>query len=388
MKRTDSFQPYPTMLWKKNLLLSGGLLLLIFRLSICQDKSIDLLNQNQYNLIKEGKAFLINEAYQVSFFLLGELHGDKEIPMLLNALWPNMNNNGYNHIVAEISPWTAFQLEFGTDDVKSAITSLWTKEEASFVHTKTATMKNPTLWGCDMQEMQLEMLIKELAQVNPKDPMMSLLLYKVKNGYNRKMSPDLLNALITYKPPRDKQYNNTSLFENIIYSLKIDSARAFPHTKFKAQLLRENLMKQYFIKQYRNMPRKSKDKILFRYGRNHLHRGFDSRGISTMGNFVTEFALSEGLKSFNVAAFGAGGKYSMPGGTFDADERNDDLAFQFLAEHANYESTIFDLRPLRVYLHTIGYSERTNLQNRLLYWADSYDAIICFKNVTPLHSSK
>jgi hypothetical protein len=107
-------------------------------------------------------------------------------------------------------------------------------------------------------------------------------------------------------------------------SLQIDSARLFPQSKLEAQILRENLMKQYFLKQYNNLPEGSSKKILFRFGRNHLHRGFDPRGISTLGNFVTEFAISRELKSFSVAAFGAGGTCSLSGETWDADERSDE----------------------------------------------------------------
>ena len=133
--------------------------------------------------------------------------------------------------------------------------------------------------------------------------------------------------------------------------------------RLKAQEIRENLIKRNFIRQYRNLPAGDSRKILFRFGRNHLHRGFDSRGISTVGNFVSEFAISEGVKSFNVAAFAAGGECKLLGNSFNADERNDDIAFQFLSEQANYDATVFDLRPLRIYLHTIDSGKQSGLQN-------------------------
>src|SRR2546429_6602955 len=73
---------------------------------------------------------------------------------------------------------------------------------------------------------------------------------------------------------------------------------------------------------------------------NHLHRGYDARGISTLGNFIAEFALEEGEKAFNVGAFGAGGQQTVAGKTYDADERQDELAFALLAERAKYSATI------------------------------------------------
>lgn len=66
----------------------------------------------------------------------------------------------------------------------------------------------------------------------------------------------------------------------------------------------------------------------------------------------------------------------------DADERSDDLVFQFLSEQARYDATVFDLRPLRVPLRMM--QERTAVHERLLFWANSYDAIICYRKVTPV----
>ena len=73
-------------------------------------------------------------------------------------------------------------------------------------------------------------------------------------------------------------------------------------------------------------------KVLLRFGRNHLHQGHDARGISTLGNFVAEFATAHGQKVFNVGAFAAGGKETPLGNTFDADERTDELTFALLAD--------------------------------------------------------
>ncbi len=74
----------------------------------------------------------------------------------------------------------------------------------------------------------------------------------------------------------------------------------------------------------------------------------------------------------------------MMGETFDADERQDELAFALLAEIAKYPATLYDLRPLRELLHRIPHEKRSALQTNLIYWTDSYDALICYKTITPL----
>ena len=66
------------------------------------------------------------------------------------------------------------------------------------------------------------------------------------------------------------------------------------------------------------------------------------------------------------------------------DETKDDPAFALLASLARYPQTIFDLRPLRQRLHRIPEAERSTVESSLVYWADSYDAIICYRQVTPL----
>ncbi len=87
-----------------------------------------------------------------------------------------------------------------------------------------------------------------------------------------------------------------------------------------------------------------------------------------------------------MAAFAAGGKGFLAGKTFDADERQEDPAFELLASVARYPAAVFDLRPLRSLLHQVPDKDRSVVQKSLIYWADSYDAIICYREVTPLKS--
>jgi hypothetical protein len=349
-----------------------------------QHNAEELLKKYQYDIATEGQTFLLNESRYSSFFLLGELHGEQEIPQLLYSLWPKMNEQGYDHIIAELSPWSANKLEFAIAPDTLKREGLWTNKEAKFLRRTNSSSENPTIWGCDMEEVSIDLLIESLAKENPSDGKLKKLVYQLQKGYNRKLAPALLGELEGYSPVKDLRVNGISLYSSIISTLKIDSARAFPETRLKAQITRENLMKEYFFSHYKTIPKGSFTKFIFRFGRNHLHRGFDSRGISTLGNFVSELAFANGLKSFNVAAFAAGGQYSLGDQIFDADERSDDSAFQFLWEQANYNATVFDLRPLRNHLHVISSNDRTELQKRLLYWADSYDAIICYKNITPI----
>jgi len=343
-----------------------------------------ILNSNQYDIQNEGRKFLIREAVKNDFFLLGELHGDNEIPVLLSVLWPEMWKQGYRHIAAELSPWAAHQLEFvPAGQGRPGIQTLWTKQEAEAVHAL-ADSKTSVLWGCDMEEEQPQFLIRTLSSLNPADSNLTAMVEMTRHGYKRENAPDLLALAERSNTTVDEGINDVSLRENLLATLKIDANRSSAETKMIAQNDRELLMKDQFLKHYRRDSATAKTKVLFRFGRNHLHRGYDARGISTLGNFIAEFAISESKKAFNVGAFGAGGTASLVGGTWNADERNDEPAFMLLAEKARYSATLYDLRPLRALLHRIPAEKRSPMQANLMYWADSYDALICYKNVTPL----
>jgi hypothetical protein len=48
------------------------------------------LEQQEYDLSKEGRAFLVQEAANSSLFMLGELHGENEIPSLIRVIRRSM----------------------------------------------------------------------------------------------------------------------------------------------------------------------------------------------------------------------------------------------------------------------------------------------------------
>ena len=49
---------------------------------------------------------------------------------------------------------------------------------------------------------------------------------------------------------------------------------------------RETVMKEFFLAHYRAAG--GKTKVMTVFGQNHLHRGIDRPGVSTLGNFIAE----------------------------------------------------------------------------------------------------
>jgi hypothetical protein len=294
-----------------------------------------------------------------------------------------MWREGYRNIAAELSPWAAHQLEFAPVDSGSAVLGSWSKEEARFAHSVGGTTQ-AVVWGCDIDEGQPHLLIRDLAAANPSNPALQKMIEITKTGYSRPEAPELLKLAQSATGIKDQTINDASLYASVVATLEVERDR-FNRDRLSASVRRESLMKNLFLVHYQKSAASGlKPKVLFRFGQNHLHRGYDRRGVSTLGNFVAEFALAQHTTSFHVAAFAAGGKYFL-GKTVDADQRKDDPAFELLASVAQHPATVFDLRPLRVVLHQIPEKERSPALNSLIYWADSYDAIICYRQVTPFY---
>lgn len=327
-----------------------------------------------------GEALLLKEAQSHQYFLLGELHGETQLPELLSDLWPSLWKEGYRHVAAEVSPWAATHLQRNLHDDPTPVPGLWTRTQAATVN-QFAKPQDPVLWGCDIEEMQPDQLIRQMAQLNPTNTNLRRMVTLISSGYKRSQAPELLQIAQSDHPAHDVNVGGASLWGNTLGTLRVEALRSNPLTRYEASEARELLMKELFLGHSRQNPG---GKVLLRFGRNHLHRGYDARGISTLGNFVSEWALAQGQSVINVGVFAAGGKEHLAGQTFDADERQDELTFALLATLAGDTPTLFDMREMRPLLHAIPGSKRSPLDINLIDWADSYDFLLCYPEVSPL----
>ena len=309
----------------------------------------ELLRIHQYDLAAEGKALLEKEARAASFFVIGGLHGDKETPALVDSLWPTV---GYQYLAAEMSPWAASRL------------------------------KVPHMRGSDIEELQPHSLIRALAEANPQNPSLQSMLEVTKEGYKRSQATQLLALARSMATVKDSTPGGISLRQQVIRTLEVEVERANRqgNDRLAASVTRETVMKEFFLAHYRAAG--GKPKVMTVFGQNHLHRGIDRRGVSTLGTFIAELAIGEGVRSFHIVLFAAGGKINFFG-LQDIDQRKDDPALGVFASAARYPATLFDLRPIRRALHQIPLGKLSASDAGLLFWADTYDAIVCYREVTP-----
>jgi Rod binding domain-containing protein len=241
------------------------------------------------------------------------------------------------------------------------------------------------LRGADIEAAQLQLLIRDMGAANPENRAVQEMVALTKNGYRRALAEDLLALARQIGEAKGGSPGGVPLATLLVRTLEVEADRSKPETSGQASSLRrERVMKEFFLTHYRQtLAAGVKPKVVAAFGRNHLHRGIDRRGVSTLGNFLVEFATAEDAQSFNVALFAAGGKIAL-GDVRDLDERKDDPAFDYLASVARFPATVFDMKPLREPLRKIPLTARTPAQSGLLYWADSYDAVVCYREVTPL----
>jgi hypothetical protein len=238
------------------------------------------------------------------------------------------------------------------------------------------------LWGSDIEEGQLHLVIRELAIANPQSDVLQSMAEMTRASYRRSQAPALLQLARRAGDVRDTSLQGTSLQTLVLRTLEIEVKRLEAGV-LVASVEREQFMKKLFLADYRKTSQgNAKPKVIVVFGQNHLHRGYDRRGVSTLGNFIAELAVAEGTESFHVALFAAGGKISLAG-LQNADQRSDEPAFGFLASLTCFPATVFDLRPVRQALRSNPSLSLSERDSNLLYWADSYDAIVCYREVTP-----
>lgn len=325
------------------------------------DPIADLLQAHQRDLATDGTAFLIREASEASFALVGGLHGDRETPALVQALSAGLDKFGYDHIAVEMSPWAASRLE-----------GALSKQAGQAVRIR----------GADIEEVQPHLLIRELAAANPENGALQSMVELTKSGYRRASAAQLLELARQIGELKDLSAGGFSLYTLVLRTLDVESTRA-ANRRLDASTRREAVMKELFIGHYRAATEgTTKPKFVVAFGQSHLGRGIDLRGVSTLGNFIAELAVAEGVRSFHVLLFAAGGTYSLRG-VHEIDQRKDAPAFALLASLARYPAAVFDLRPVRELLHGLP-APLTPRDASLLYWADAYDAVVCYREVHPV----
>lgn len=353
-----------------------------------------------------GLEFFLRATGDAQFVALAEPHNVKEVPEIFTMMFQALHEtHGYNYAALESGPVMTRMLSSGaTRGDRAAAMALArrypnglafvTEQEIRMIADVggISTAAEP-VWGVDQAFGGLHILERLLA-LAPNEEVRSRVAAMVEHArrYDGARFTESEDRYISYQArPADLAalsvwYDPSPGSEAafLIHTLQ-RSNRIYRNnrlagqgqaTGYESNREREENMKELFVDAYRRAQDAgdSLPKVLLKLGHYHLYRGRFRSNVYTLGNFVSEFAKSNGMQSFSMTTQ----LINEPG------------VFWTLGDYEEYKPvadvgdahrwTIVDLRPLRGYAHA-GHLE--GLHPDLEQWIFAFDAVLLIGGGSP-----
>jgi hypothetical protein len=393
-----------------------------------ENKFTERLLQNRYQIaVQEGRlsgtgvGVLQNALTGAQFVLIGEDHGISQIPQFAGAVCDLLGPQGFHTMAVETGPLAADELQqwIATDSSRESLIAFEKKfpETIAFYNyqeeydllthcVRAAQGREFRLWGLDQELMGASgLILTRILETHPgkqaADEAQRLLqknddshAVAVKSGspgdiFMMTASDDELNKL---RDLLQTEGNATSqaLIEALIKSRDIYQ-KNMNGSGYESNRERALLMKSNFVSDYKQATQAdgAPPKVLFKFGAWHMYKGINPLLNNDMGNFVTEFADSQGTTSLHIAILGvkgsqlrfAGiGRPAQPADFNLAEDKDSDFLFlkPMFDNLENEGWTMFDLRGLRKGFHTLEPVDKE--MERMIF---GYDLLVLIPNATP-----
>jgi len=279
-----------------------------------------------------GAAMLREEAQRARFFLLGEQHATAEIAELAAALYRTVAPHGYGHAAIEVGPVAARRLEtLLRDDDPEALagyfaegTSLFTipffffREEAAFarVVVEQSPAPSPVLWGIDQEfiagaPLVLDRLADLATSEEERTAVAAAREAVAANPMFLGAAADGEIAALTAAFAGAESPEARDLAEQVLATHRIYA----PFTGrgggvWAANHERERLMKRLFLRHYREVRERDGQvpRVFVKLGANHLFRGLSPTHVLSLGTFLYELAVAEGVEAYTLHVDCRGGE--------------------------------------------------------------------------------
>ena len=301
----------------------------------------EAMKQNSYpislrdgTLLGPGMQFLARSSATAQFVLFGEEHGVKEFPELLTALFAFLHqNHQFNYLALESDPVSAHVASIPPlrGAVKALAEYVGKYPNALTFHTdqelrmfadvgRISTGRADPIWGLDQSFGVLHALDRLAVlpgfRATPKfgelhrqaEQLDSARLQDGRSHYMANVkSPDLEELRRQMAAPDGSEAK--FILDNLVSSSEIYGyyrrAEAGELTGYANGFVREEQMKRLFIREYRAAEAQGErnPKVLVKLGHWHVFRGQGPSHLQTLGNFVTEFATSNGADAFSVGIY-------------------------------------------------------------------------------------
>jgi hypothetical protein len=377
-----------------------------------QDRLLAALQQNRLPLtMSDGRPagpgwdWLIQEARNARFTLIGEEHGVAETAQLSAALFGALRASGYTRVAIELSPPIAQDVEAaarrnGVQGVEEFLTTPGTftfynlHEEAHFVADVVAAgpRNERVLWGFDREIFSDQYLISKLEPRVPPGARAAFARLKeastnagAKNA--RTGNPDdlfflaedpaLVSTLRAAWPNPDPA--SDVVLRTMEESLAIEAAEraggAWPYMERRAQWGRTN---------FAALLRTGSPKILLKFGYNHMIRGANYFNSFDLGTMADEVAALTGERAFHILVLpGPGSRQAVLGAGFvsvssdsvDELRAGNQRLTRMLSDPNAAGHEVIDLRPLR----SLAMRGLESWNSDLVRTIHGYDAVVIWK---------
>jgi len=351
-----------------------------------QARLLEALQRNRLPLtMSDGPAgagldWLVQQARDAQFTLIGEEHGVAETAQLTAALFKALRGSGYTRMAIELSPIIAQDIEsaarrnglqgildfYARPDTWSP---MYLREEAQLLASviAAAPRNEPVLWGFDREIFSDRYLISRLEPKVPQRAKASFARLKEAStnawAQNQKnpgppflftQTPALVSAVRADWPNPDR--DSDTILRTLEESLAINAV-ARTGTAWDSSERRAQWMRNAFARRLRE-ERGSPPKVLMKFGYNHMIRGANYVNIFDLGTMTDEVAALNGGRAFHIlvlpgpgsrqAVLGPGRSFvSVSSDEFDEFRAGDQRLTRVLSNANATGHEVIDLRALR-----------------------------------------
>ena len=352
-----------------------------------------------------GAAFLLDEAARSQFVALGEEHNTTEIPELTTALFRALQGNGFEYVADEQDPVTLRMASAkparGNRDSLVAFARKY-PSAFTFVSDQELTMladlgaasrgRGNALWGCD-QAFGVTHILDRLIPLLQKPEARTLAMALRDKARDKEGVRNLEKFHYMSEVPKSDELAGLE---------RVAAASAGSEAAFLIQALvvsdrvyrnyreknyydngyeREEYMKQRFLEEYRRAQTADgrAPKVILKFGHWHLFRGQGPSNLQTLGNFVSEFAIANGSRSFHVAIY----PFGDSGGYGDIKSWKPSTAFLLAAGSSASQWTIVDVRPLRAVYRQVTEKMSAEERDSFRRTVFGFDAVLYVGHMRP-----
>ena len=266
-----------------------------------------------------GWDWLVQEARDARFTLIGEEHGVAETAQFSAALFNALRGSGYSRIAVEVSPIIAQDIEaaarrnglqgivdfFAVPGVGSV---LGLREEAQFLAAviNGAPKSERVLWGLDREIFGDRYLISKLEARAPRRARESLTRLKEASTnawarseiFSLSQDPAVVTAVRAAWPNPDRESDTIlrTLEESLAIGTAARTGGAWAYGQRRTQWNRNNLAAR--LREERG--RGSLPKVMLKFGYNHMIRGANYVNVFDLGAMTDEVAALDGGRAFHI----------------------------------------------------------------------------------------